>query len=230
MKKNVLLQNCSMNFSFVKKAMLVMAMGAMGLAASAQTSFADIAMSNGNMYPFSASYTVANGGSVYVPVSGFTTGVGPYWDLTSYQGVEFSFTCTASDLNKKMILRAAVLKADASNVVDALKDVIFTTETIVVTYDLSQEPFASNSKRIWGFKNPWSGNDAFANPITVNSIKALTSLSTAVPQYTVDADKLVDVYSMTGKLVRSKVKYAEATNGLVKGLYIVDNKKVVVTK
>ncbi|MBN2166319.1 MAG: hypothetical protein JW717_08600 [Marinilabiliaceae bacterium] len=211
----------------MKKALLFCVMALISLSTFSQTSFADIAMSDGNMYPFSASYTVANGGSIYVPVSAFTAGTGPYWDLSSYQGVEFSFTCTANDLNKKMILRAGVVKADLSGVVDALKDVVFTTETQVVTYNLSEEPFASNSKWIWGFKNPWSGNDVFTDSITVNSIKALSTL-TSVPKTSIDKDAIVDVYNITGTLVRKGIKGSEATIGLSNGIYIVGNKKMYV--
>jgi uncharacterized protein YjdB len=50
---------------------------------------------------------------------------------------------------------------------------------------------------------------------------------------TVNADNpnaLVNVYSITGTMIRKSVKTSEATVGLEKGLYIVGNKKVLVTK
>lgn len=40
-------------------------------------------------------------------------------------------------------------------------------------------------------------------------------------------DKLVDVYTILGTLAKSKVRKAEATNGLQPGIYIVDGKKVI---
>ena len=40
-------------------------------------------------------------------------------------------------------------------------------------------------------------------------------------------DKLVDVYSILGVQVKSSVKQAEALDGLQRGIYIVDGKKVI---
>ena len=49
----------------------------------------------------------------------------------------------------------------------------------------------------------------------------------AVANEAVEADKLVNVYTIGGVLVKSQVKKSDALNGLTKGLYIVDGKKVV---
>lgn len=43
-------------------------------------------------------------------------------------------------------------------------------------------------------------------------------------------DELVDVYNLQGVKLRSKVSVKDATNGLARGLYIVGNKKVAVTR
>lgn len=51
----------------------------------------------------------------------------------------------------------------------------------------------------------------------------------AVDQITAEnADDIVDVYTVTGKLVKTKVKRSEALNGLLEGIYVVGNKKVIV--
>ena len=44
---------------------------------------------------------------------------------------------------------------------------------------------------------------------------------------TVNPNKLVDVYSILGVRVKSSVKQAEALDGLQRGIYIVDGKKVI---
>ena len=49
----------------------------------------------------------------------------------------------------------------------------------------------------------------------------------AVANEAAEADKLVNVYTIGGVLVKSQVKKSDALNGLTKGLYIVDGKKVV---
>ncbi len=42
------------------------------------------------------------------------------------------------------------------------------------------------------------------------------------------ANTLVDVYTVTGAQVRSQVSAGNATNGLAKGIYVINNKKVIV--
>ena len=49
----------------------------------------------------------------------------------------------------------------------------------------------------------------------------------AVANEAAEADKLVNVYTIGGVLVKSQVKKSDALNGLTNGLYIVDGKKVV---
>lgn len=51
----------------------------------------------------------------------------------------------------------------------------------------------------------------------------------AVDQITAEnADDIVDVYTVSGLLVKTKVKRSEALNGLLEGIYVVGNKKVIV--
>ncbi len=52
--------------------------------------------------------------------------------------------------------------------------------------------------------------------------------TTAIEGVGVDAEGVVDVYSLTGIKVRGGVEAAVATEGLPKGLYIVGGKKVLV--
>ncbi len=51
----------------------------------------------------------------------------------------------------------------------------------------------------------------------------------AVDQITAEnADDIVDVYTVSGLLVKTKVKRSEALNGLLEGIYVVGNKKMIV--
>ena len=60
--------------------------------------------------------------------------------------------------------------------------------------------------------------------VTVIPVVAVKTVKTDNP------NALVNVYSITGTMIRKSVKTSEATVGLEKGLYIVGNKKVLVTK
>lgn len=44
----------------------------------------------------------------------------------------------------------------------------------------------------------------------------------------VDSDAIVDVYTLGGAKVKSSVAASNATEGLAKGIYIVNHKKVIV--
>ena len=41
-------------------------------------------------------------------------------------------------------------------------------------------------------------------------------------------DTLVDVYTITGKLMKKQVHAANAADGLTKGVYIINNRKVII--
>ena len=41
-------------------------------------------------------------------------------------------------------------------------------------------------------------------------------------------DMLVDVYTITGKLMKNQVHAANAADGLTKGVYIINNKKFII--
>jgi hypothetical protein len=227
MKKSVLLQNGLMNFSFVKKAMLVMAMGAMGLAASAQTSLNTIPYSDGKLYPFVSPINVAGGATIAIG-SNSTYVATDHWDLSAYTGIEFKVTFPA-DANGTVQMRLVIVGTDggATSVQKSVTAVPNTST--VISFDFAAD--GAQTKKLWSIKLGWSTSASPAYSLTIDHINVLgTSTSVSANQMNEDPNRLVDVYSMTGKLVRSKVKYAEATNGLEKGLYIVDNKKVVVTK
>lgn len=73
----------------------------------------------------------------------------------------------------------------------------------------------------WGFGN---------NPFTVEKVYLTNSddLTDEIEEIIYDADRKVDVYTVTGILLKRNVRQAEATEGLPNGIYIVGHKKVIV--
>jgi len=92
---------------------------------------------------------------------------------------------------------------------------------------------------LWGVNsNQFMLGDSKA---TINAFHAYLSLpsatksvvfelgnATAIGSMSMAADALVDVYTVSGAQVRSGVAASEATAGLAKGIYVINNKKVVV--
>jgi hypothetical protein len=82
----------------------------------------------------------------------------------------------------------------------------------------------------------WSGKTGDkTNAVTIKNCyvtnnddysKTITGIS--IP--TIKENKLVDVYTITGSRIRSQVLANDATKGLDKGLYLIGNKKVLVTE
>ncbi|WP_321286279.1 hypothetical protein [uncultured Sunxiuqinia sp.] len=67
-------------------------------------------------------------------------------------------------------------------------------------------------------------------PVTIDFVALNPSTITGIRDVvrTKDPNALVNVYTITGLVVRQNVKYSEATNGLKQGLYIVGHEKVFV--
>lgn len=66
--------------------------------------------------------------------------------------------------------------------------------------------------------------------ITLTATASGPSGITETTQATLDPNGKTSVYGIDGKLIRSNVTRSSATNGLAKGLYIVDKQKVIVSK
>ena len=71
---------------------------------------------------------------------------------------------------------------------------------------------------------------AASKAIAINYIALTTKLPVGIVKVAQDMNDIVNVYSVTGVMVRRAVKVSEATLGLERGLYIVGNKKVLVTR
>lgn len=72
----------------------------------------------------------------------------------------------------------------------------------------------------------------FSGKQVVMTITLSTSTTSGLHSTSINDEnhKLIDVYSIEGRLVRSKIEKAKATEGLKNGIYIVGNKKIGVTR
>jgi len=82
----------------------------------------------------------------------------------------------------------------------------------------------------------WDGTAVNTNAVTIkdcyvtnNDDYSNSNSTTGISIPTIKENKLVDVYTITGSRIRSQVLAKDATKGLDKGLYLVGNKKVLVT-
>ncbi|MDP4269744.1 MAG: hypothetical protein Q8909_06430 [Bacteroidota bacterium] len=81
----------------------------------------------------------------------------------------------------------------------------------------------------------WSGVDGAKNNAVsikdcyVTNNEDYSRTTTGIDLLNNDENKLVDVYTLLGVRIRSKVLEKQAIRGLTKGLYLIGNKKVLVT-
>lgn len=99
----------------------------------------------------------------------------------------------------------------------------------VVVYSLDNQPYNLNEGELLSIKTSGNGNIEIDNILFVTETKAEKRFS---PLYSgtlgidmIESAQPVDIYSVDGRLVRSQ---AESTNGLTKGIYIINGKKHVV--
>jgi hypothetical protein len=227
MKKSVLLQNGLMDFSFVKKSLLGLAIGLIGLSASAQTSINSIPHSDGTTtYAYVSPISVAGGAAILIG-SNSSYDANNYWDLTAYTGIEFKVTFP-SDANGTVEMRLVMVGTSGAQ--SLVKSVTAAPgESAIVSFDFVADGAQSN--KLWAIKFGWGTSASPSYNLTIDHINVLGG-TTAVPTFknNADSNRLVNVYNITGKLVRSNVKLSVATVALPNGLYIVDGKKVIVNK
>ena len=99
----------------------------------------------------------------------------------------------------------------------------------VVVYSLDNQPYNLNEGELLSIKTSGNGNIEIDNILFVTETKAEKRFS-PLHSGTLGIDMIesaqpVDIFSVDGRLVRSQ---AESTNGLTKGIYIINGKKHVV--
>lgn len=149
-----------------------------------------------------------------------------YVDLSQYSEVAVAVEFKPEDIGKSFEFRYA-FSTTASSVITNRAYTISQTKDVIVIDLLNDAADTNKLKRLGAIKtrNSTSGEVSF----DVDYV-AIRSVSTFSPKITTDANALVNVYNINGQIVRRSVKFSEAVNGLDRGLYIINNTKVFVTK
>ncbi|MBN2744835.1 MAG: hypothetical protein JXR39_13165 [Marinilabiliaceae bacterium] len=219
----------------MKKSLLLVAVLFSTVIVSAKTSVSLVSLqrADGIVYRFDsnnkdlpATLTV-NGG--YTLVIGANSGFSAtdYYDLTAYDGIETKMTFAASEIGKTMALRFVMLDPATSTAAEVVKTITIASTSETVYFDFAND--GAKSHKLWSVKIPWSVSDAVE--VTFESMDVVSnSGANSIVDLTnsEDPNRLVDVYSITGSIVRQAVEFSRATEGLGNGLYVIDGKKVCV--
>ncbi len=167
------------------------------------------------------------------PASGW--GTSTEYDFTSYEKLAIKITFDAADAGHQVAIRFSVGGTGTATIH------IFTLPETGTTHieELTLADYAINGEVLMGgivFYNGaehWSftydGTPA-SQACTIDYV-ALKRTSTAINDIKIkDPDAIVNVYNISGTMVRMGVKYSEATKGLKKGFYIVGKEKIYVTE
>lgn len=188
------------------------------------TPLSSIPYTDGNTYSPTSPFTASGGSLIMIGNNSSYTG-SDYWDLTNYGGIEFKFTIDDSYIGQSMGVRMIMVGASTSS--DLSKTFTFTTNTY--TLDVFFDEESAPSHKIWAIKVPWGVSGGYN--VTVNSITALVASTSGVTETVSDnPNKKVNVYDLSGKIIRENVSQSDAVKGLSKGFYIVNHKKVLVTE
>ena len=155
-------------------------------------------------------------------------------NLATFKRMLINVTYDAADGGKQLAIRFSVNGAAASPVMVTLPT---TGTTYTVSIALDQYKDANGTFGLGGlvfyngashFSFSYDGTPTTSS-ITVNYIALSTSLVSEVPSIKADnPDALVNVYNMTGSLIRKNVKSSEVVKELENGLYLIGNKKVLI--
>ena len=120
----------------------------------------------------------------------------------------------------------------------------FTDKTIEATSAIADGKFIGvyapqSAENLWGIANnefrlggPGTTIKAFHAYLTqTNEAKSMVFSigdTTGIASLSNFTDMLVDVYTITGKLMKKQVHAANAADGLTKGVYIINNKKFII--
>lgn len=157
-----------------------------------------------------------------------------FTDLKDFDEIEAVLSCPANNVKGSFIARVHFVDQSNPNdvvgnaTVEKLETITFTEQTI--TWKFNFKAKGLNTHKFAAIKTRGSGTTF---QVTLNKFSAKkTDPTTDITYNTPDDDenRLVNVYSLSGVLVRKSVKANEATIGLEKGFYIVGNKKVLVTE
>ena len=150
-----------------------------------------------------------------------------YCDLTNYSELKVGTVFNTADIGKKFIFRYAFSTAAGSQITN--REVTIESENQTLVIDLNNDPAdLDDLKRVGALKFRNSADGVVTFDIDYVAVK---TLSTSVSKNIIDnPDALVNVYTITGMLIRQNVKQSEIHNQLEEGFYIINNKKVLIVR
>jgi len=166
------------------------------------------------------------------PASGW--GAATNYDLSSYTQLIYSLSYDASAAGMQIAIRIAINGAAETPIQVTLPTGV---TTCTVSIPLQQYKDANgliglggsvfyNGATHWSFT--YTGTPSTVD-VTVNYIAVTANVISAVSNVKADnPDAIVNVYDLTGILVRKAVKQSEAIVGLNQGLYIVSERKLII--
>jgi hypothetical protein len=173
----------------------------------------------------------SNGNSLLGSVSNWNRN-NRYVNLLDYNELQISCYFKTEDIGNSIIMRYTFAGAsdDATSTATIVEpEIAITSESQMIILDLANEATDTDQLRrlcAIKFKNGGSGEVKFnvdyvaLKPVNFNGI------------HTVRVDDLpafVNVYAVTGQLLKQNVARESALNGLANGIYIVNNKKMIVS-
>ncbi len=170
---------------------------------------------------------------VFGPAQGW--GTSTEYDLTNYEELAIKITFDAADAGKQVAIRFSVggtgtatlrLITLPSSGTTHIERIILADQAIGGEVLMGGMVFYNGTSH-WAFT--YDGTPA-TQPCTIDYVAVKGTLTAINDIKMNDPNKFVNVYSISGNLIRKNVRYSEATTGLRKGLYIVGNEKIYVTE
>ncbi len=169
-----------------------------------------------------------SGGSKQQIVGPNTTSATTYMDLSEFKGIQLDLAYPAANEGTELIIRFQFVSADGTATTTDADEYTIVKPTGSGTVTFSLENTQLPSKKLTGIK-VWAATGV-AFSLGVTDVYALkSSVPSSIKNISVDElPAFVNVYDINGKLIKKNVAKEEALNGLSKGIYIVNNKKMMV--
>lgn len=171
------------------------------------------------------------------------TGPGSGWDkvelydLSNYKQLSIKLTYPIGNAGTQMYLRFASNMAVNAPILINLP--ASSTEYILTvplsSYKNSENHLGVGGLVIYNGATHWSftyagtpsSNDVTVEYIAVSAADPTTGIASPLVD---NPNAIVNVYSLTGAVIRKQVKMSEAVNGLKPGFYVINNRKICVVK
>lgn len=156
-----------------------------------------------------------------------TTTTDTYFDLSGYDGVKFEVIYPSANVGDSIEIRLQFVNAEGDGFVDKyIEPALETSGAYTVSFATGDAP----TQKVAGIK-AWSVAGVNFNLIFADLVAYVDNASSIQNPFINsidDENAIVNVYNLSGSIVKKAVRKADATTGLGDGFYIVGNKKVFV--